>query len=342
MTTGVAPGSDLRRKSTPYRDFEPHPWVRGGHLQTIIGGLWNGRARRIPSVYREISVDEGDRISILNSVPEGWSPGAPLALLVHGLAGTVRSPYITRLAARLLRRKVRVVRMNLRGAGSGFGLAKGIYHAGRSEDLRRAAEWMARSAPGSPLALVGFSLGANLVLKLASEASEIPLEGLDCVLAANPPIDLAACCRELAKQGNRLYDRSFVRILASDVSRLHARFPELGEVDFRKVKCLFDFDDVYTAPRNGFRGALEYYSKSSASGFIPRIRVPGLVVHSRDDPLIPASLFDGITFPRELELEMTVSGGHVGYVGRTAWDGDRRWLEGRLVAWLTDHWGLVA
>jgi predicted alpha/beta-fold hydrolase len=339
MTTGIASRLDTRRVSPSVPAFEPHPWVRGGHLQTIIGAVWNSRRVRIPSVYGEIAVDGGDRVSVLESVPEGWSRGGPAALLVHGLAGSVRSPYLTRLAARLLRRKVRVVRMNLRGAGSGFGLARGIYHAGRSGDLRRVAEWMAACAPGSPIALIGFSLGANLALKLAAEASENPVQGLDCVLAANPPVDLAACCREIARPGNRVYDRSFVRLLSAEVAKLHALFPGLGPVDLRKVKSLFDFDDSYTAPRNGFRGAHEYYARSSAAGFIPTITVPGLVVHSRDDPLIPAALFDGIRFPPRLELEMTVSGGHVGYLSRRPWEGDRRWLEGRLVAWLVDRWG---
>src|SRR5262249_9631838 len=152
-------------------------------------------------------------------------------------------------------------------------------------------EWLSRRAPGSPLALVGFSLGGNLVLKLATEAADTPLDGLDCVVAANPPIDLAACCRYLQARENRICDRNFVRLLRGEVARLHALFPELGRVDLTQVPTLYEFDDVYTAPRNGFAGADDYYARSSAAPGIPRIQVPGLVVHAADDPFIPVDPF---------------------------------------------------
>jgi len=320
--------------------FVPHPLLRSGHLQTIVGRYLPGPRVRLPSVYHEIDVEGGDRVVALESVPPGWTRGGPLALLVHGLGGDARSPYVSRLAAKLWHRGVRVVRMNLRGAGSGFGLSRGIYHAGRTDDLRRVAEWAAGRAGASPLALVGFSLGANLVLKLAAEANADPLDGLDCVLAANPPIDLAACCRKIQSRGNQVYDRNFVRQLRSDTARLHAEFPDLGPADLPEVLTLFDFDDLYTAPRNGFTGAEEYYARSSASGFIPEITVDGLVVHAQDDPFIPVEPFRTVRFPESLALELISGGGHLGYVSRNRWMGDRRWLDARLTAWLTDRWAL--
>jgi predicted alpha/beta-fold hydrolase len=228
--------------------------------------------------------------------------------------------------------------MNLRGAGAGFGLARRVYHAGKTEDLRRVVEWMTERAPGSPVALVGFSLGANLVLKLAAEASDVPLAGLDCVLAANPPLDLAACSRQIQLRENRIYDRNFVRQLASDIARLHAAFPDLGPVGLPKVMTLFDFDELYTAPRNGFAGAFDYYNRSSAGPLIPRIRVPGLVIHAEDDPFIPAEPFRSVSFPAGLALELIPSGGHLGYLSQSRWMGDRRWLDARLIAWLASHW----
>jgi predicted alpha/beta-fold hydrolase len=246
-----------RRLDPDVPPFEPHPWVRGGHQQTILGRYLPGPRVRFPSASHEIAVDPPDRLSVLESVPPGWAPGGPSAVLVHGLGGCARAPYIRRVAARLLRLGVRVVRMNLRGAGTGFGLARGIYHAGRSEDLRSVIEWLGPRIPGSPIALIGFSLGANLALKLAAEAADRPLEGLDCVLAANPPIDLTACSQRIQQPENRIYDRNFVRLLRSEVRRLHAAFPELGPVDLAGARTLLEFDDVYTAPRNGFLGAAD-------------------------------------------------------------------------------------
>lgn len=84
----------------------------------------------------------------------------------------------------------------------------------------------------------------------------------------------------------------------------------------------------------------DYYESSSCKNYIPRIGVPGLVVHAKDDPLIPADLFRDLAFPPRLALELTVSGGHVGYFSRDPCEGDRHWLEARLAAWLTDHWDL--
>lgn len=320
--------------------FEPHPWFRGGHAQTIAGRYLPSRAARLPSTYHEIELEDGDRLSVVESTPPRWVPPGPLALLVHGLAGCAQSPYVARVAAKLVARGVRTVRMNLRGCGSGFGLARGIYNAGRTEDLRAVACWMAGRAPGSPLGLVGFSLGANLVLKLAAEAADEPLDGLDCVLAANPPLDLSWCCRHLQRPENRIYDRNFVRLLRRDVMRLHARFPELGPVDLRGVRSLYDFDDRYTAPRNGFRNAEDYYERSSAGPLVGRITVPGLVVHAEDDPFIPPEPIRRVTYPPDVVLDLLPQGGHLGYFSRNAWRGDRRWLDARFAAWLEARWML--
>jgi len=335
MTTNFEP----RTLDTKVPPFEPHPWLRNGHAQTIAGRYLPGPRVRLDATEHEIEADEGDRLVALESVPRGWRAGGPAAVLVHGLAGCARSPYVVRLAARLVRLGVRTVRMNLRGAGTGFGRARGTYHAGKTKDLRRVVEWLARRLPGASIALVGFSLGGNLVLKLAAEAATDPLEGLDSVLAANPPIDLAACSRQLRRPANRIYDRNFVRWLRADVARRHAAFPDLGPADLTQVSTLFDFDDLYVAPRHGFAGAADYYARSGAAPLIPRIAVPGLVVHAEDDPFVPADPFRHADFPTGLALELIPSGGHLGYLSRTPWEGDRRWLDSRLAAWLASRWG---
>ena len=308
-------------------------------MQTIVARLWSWPKPRLASTYTEVEVGSGDRVSVLESIPAGWKPGDPAAVLVHGLGGCARSPYIVRIGQRLVERgNTRVVRMNLRGAGSGFGSTRTYYHSGRTDDLRHVAAWLARRAPGSPIALVGFSLGANLVLKLAGEATDDPVDQLDCVIAANPPVDLEACCRTIQHPRNRIYDKNFLRLLRTEVRRLQDRFPDLEVVDLSAARSLLDFDEAYTAPRNGFLHARDYYQRCSANRWISQIRVPGLVIHAEDDPFIPPEAFAAINFPPQLALEMVPHGGHLGFWSHRPWDGDRRWLDARIAHYLKSRW----
>ncbi|WP_237170718.1 YheT family hydrolase [Paludisphaera borealis] len=320
--------------------FAPHPWVKGGHAQTIGGWLLGGGRLGLEVETLSIDLGDGDHLCVLESIPRGWRVGEPAAVLIHGLAGSAGAPYLIRFANRLHAMGVRVVRMNLRGAGEGFGLARRIYHAGRSADVRTVVDWLADRARGSPIAVAGFSLGASLALKLAAEAAERPAAGLDCILAANPPIDLLACARRMQEPENFVYDRNFVRWLRGEVVKLHRRFPDLGAVDLQGVRSVYTFDDLYTAPRNGFASADDYYQRSSAGPLAPRIALAGLVVHAADDPFIPVEAFRSVAFPANVDFELCAHGGHLGYISRTPWRGDRRWLEARLADWLCRRWGL--
>ncbi|HEY2158957.1 MAG TPA: alpha/beta fold hydrolase [Isosphaeraceae bacterium] len=330
--------------SPPARDefppFEPHPFLRNGHFQTIVARYMPGPRVRLPSIYHQVEVEEDVALAVLESVPASWREGDPCVVLVHGLAGCVRSPYLSRVGLKLFGMGIRVVRMNLRGAGSGYGISRMFYHGGRSEDPRAVIEWLSRRAPDSPIALVGFSLGANVVLKLAGEAAGDPLEALDCVVAANPPIDLKAACEHIRRPQGRIYDQNFIRLLKVEEERLRFAFPELTPCDFSRAGNLIEFDDVYTAPQNGYRDADEYYARSSSVSLIPEIRTPGLVIHAADDPFIPVEPFLTVRFPRPLALELNPHGGHLGYLSRVARGGDRRWLDARIVAYLASRWDI--
>jgi predicted alpha/beta-fold hydrolase len=327
-------------QASPFPPFEPFPGLANGHLQTIVARYLPGPRISLPSRYVELPLQDGDRLAVLDSHPTSWVEGGPIVLMVHGLAGCARSPYVVRVARKLFDLGVRVVRMNLRGAGSGFGLAKGFYHAGRTTDVRNVAAWVVQQSPSSPLALVGFSLGANLVLKLASESAVCPVPGLDAVLAANPPLDLEVCCEYLRRPAGRIYDKNFTRQLLAEVRRFEAKFPELEQVDPSKIGSVYDFDEWVTAPRNGYRNAVHYYRESSAGPLVSRIEVPGLVVHAADDPFIPPEPFYEARFPEQVRLEIVANGGHLGYLARDRIGPDRRWLDARFVSWLVDRWGL--
>jgi predicted alpha/beta-fold hydrolase len=330
--------NDRHAKAVP--PFVPHRWLRGGHAQTIVGRYLGTGGRPLQSVAHRIQLEDGDRLCVLESTPRSWTCGDPAALLVHGLAGSAGSPYVVRFAHRLWQMGVRVVRLNFRGAGEGFGLARGTTHAGRSEDLRAAMDWLADRSAGSAVALVGFSLGGNLALKMAAEAAHRPVSGFDCVLAASPPLDLRACALAISRPENWIYNWNFVRWLRAQATRLHQAFPDLGPPGLEGVRTVYQYDDRYTAPRNGFASADDYYVRSSAGPLLPRIVLPGLIVHAADDPLIPAEPVARARRPPSLRLELTSQGGHLGYISQAPWWGGRRWLETRLAAWLADRWGI--
>ena len=153
-------------------------------------------------------------------------------------------------------------------------LARHTYHSGRSEDVRAAMAEIARLAPGSPQLLLGVSLGGNVALKLAGELPEHPVPNLTRVAALAPPIDLARCAHLLMLPRNRMYEKRFLSDLVHDARRRQEFFPDLPPLSFPKQLTVRLFDEHYTAPRNGFAGADDYYRRASSFPLIPAFPFP--------------------------------------------------------------------
>jgi predicted alpha/beta-fold hydrolase len=256
-----------------------------------------------------------------------------MVLLVHGLGGCHRSGYMQRLGGLLLPHGLRVVRMDLRGAGAGAALARRSYHGGCSEDVRTALGELHRWSPNSPVVLVGLSLGGNIALKLAGEAADNPISNLQRVAAVAPPIDLTHCSTLLERRRNRFYENFFVRHLVRQVRRQERFFRDLRPMRFPRQLSLRRFDDLYTAPRSGFASAADYYHRASALPLIPKIQVPSFILTARDDPFIAAESFEQLVSRPEMQVHIAERGGHLGFLG---WDGAGgiRWAERRVVDWI--------
>jgi predicted alpha/beta-fold hydrolase len=314
--------------------FNPWFWLRNPHVQTVLGVYWKGTAFPYVSVRRRVRLGDGDELVLHDTTPTGWRPGEPIAIVVHGLSGSHRSGAVVLTAKLLLARGVRTIRLDLRGAGAGFALARGSYNAGSSGDVRAALDVVHRNAPTSPLWLVGISLGGNIVLKLAGEAADEPVANLVRVAAVAPPVDLEACVKLLAHPRNRIYERHFVNDLITQARRRARLFPDTPWPLFARHTSLRMFDDIYTAPRAGFRDAAEYYARSSSNQFVPRIRVPTLILAARDDPFVAPEPIERLTCPATVEVRMTDHGGHVGFLGSDG-AGGFCWGERAVVGWLT-------
>lgn len=317
-------------------DFEfcPLPFLRNPHVQTVLGALVPGPNCPLPDQRHLLPLPDGDQLVLHNNTPLAWKQGDPLALLIHGLSGSHASPNICRLAALLLARQIRVVRMDQRGAGAGLSLARGVYHAGRSDDVRAALAEMHKWSTASPLLLIGLSLGGALALRLAGEAAARPVPGLTRLVAVSPPIDLSLCAALLSLPRNRIYEGNFLRDLLIEARQRQRFFRDLPPLRFPRCRLTMrTFDDLYTAPRSGFNDALDYYRNASCAALVPNIQIPALILTARDDPFIAIEPFEALKAPSNILVRIANHGGHLGFLG---WDGcgGIRWAERRIVEWI--------
>lgn len=314
--------------------FEPHPLLRSGHLQTLAGVYLPVRNCPYHATAHRVTLPDGDTIILHEDRPRDPSPSQPCVLMVHGLAGCHMSSYMRRMARKLPARGFRAFRMDHRNCGAAMGLAARPYHAGRSEDVRAALQWIQRRYPEAPCGVIGFSLSGNIVLKLLGEAPTQVPSNVFCAAAVNPAIDLGRSVDQLITPVQRLYHRHFVKLLRQQI-RQAASLQGLGS-DFRglRVSCLRDFDDSFTAPVSGFSGADDYYERCSSKQFLSRIRIPTLILASQNDPLIPVQMFHDLDLSDRVHLHIAECGGHLGFVSRGGTDPDPRWMDWRLIEWL--------
>ncbi|HEV3145680.1 MAG TPA: alpha/beta fold hydrolase [Gemmataceae bacterium] len=313
--------------------FRPLPFLTNGHVQTIVGFFWKGQSFPYPSEQRLVALGDGDQIALHDSVPPEWKAGDPIVLLIHGLGGDHRSRYLQRTAALFYRAGVRPVRMDLRGSGASFGLSRAFYHAGRTGDLRETLEELHRWSPNSPLWVVGFSLGGHLILRMAGEPDAEPVPNLERMAAVSPPIDLIRCWQLISRRSRRIYDRFFANLLAEHARVWCERYPDPPLPEFPKPLSLRIFDDLFTAPRNGFADAIDYYQRCSSVSLISNIRVPTLILTARDDPFVAVEPFEELDVPPHIRIEIQEFGGHLGFLGRDG-AGGVRWMEQRVAHWL--------
>ncbi len=315
--------------------FDPFPFFEDPHRQTIINSFFNFLFEP-PSHRKLVSLPDGDKLSLEITTPRKWKPTDPTVLLVHGLCGSHKSPNLVRMAKRLEPIGIRAARFNMRNCGSGRGLAKQIYHSGRSEDVFEAIKALKIEHPESPIVLIGFSLGANIVLKLAGELSTLAHPFLVGVIAISPPVDLYSSIRMLGDPQNALYENYFYRLLRKDVYYRHKKFKDLKPVFLPKDLKIYEFDQIYTAPHCGFRDAQDYYSKCSSAQYVPDISIPCRILLSEDDPIISSASLDGIPLPSNVTVFKTKKGGHMGYLGKPSGKNGFHWLDSLLVEWIKE------
>jgi hypothetical protein len=308
------------------------PYFRNPHLLTIAGNYWRRGAdeRRFPVETKFYETEPGVQVLVHSQAP-ATEPVAQL-ILVHGLEGSSSAGYARSLAQAALEAGCATHRFNMRSCGGTEHLSgRTLYHSGQTSDLLAVMQQLPRSAP---IFLAGFSLGGNVVLKLAGELGDSAQGLIAGVMATSTPIDLAACVRQLDRPSNLIYARRFVTRLKERVrakERITPGIFDLSGLDL--IRNIYDFDHRFTAQAFGFGTADNYYATQSSNQFLDRIRVPTLLVQAKDDPLIPFAVYDHPAFSTNPNLRLLAveHGGHLGFISKTK---PRFWLDQVLVNWI--------
>ncbi len=317
--------------------FRPRRWLSGGHAQTIAAFLLPRRIQLPAPQERQVEVAPGIKVRCWCYWQEDVAvrSKAITVIAVHGLEGSSESEYMTGVARNALTAGMNVVLMNQRNCGGMDHCAPVLYNSSLSADVGAVARYVIENDGVSRFALIGFSMGGNLALKLAGEWGSNGPREFKAVAAVCPAMDLAASADALHRPANRIYEYYFLMQLFRRMRRKAKFFPQSFDLSrLRGVSSLRLFDDRITAYYCGFSGADDYYARAAASNVVDRIAVPTLILHAANDPFIcmlPETRARIASNPHITYVE-TADGGHCAFIGQPDGDGyEGRWAEREVV-----------
>src|SRR5579864_478785 len=286
---------------------------------TLAAAFWPRRFPRLnPSVPRFFETEPGTRVRAdchWQSEPRQH----PALVLLHGLEGSSDSNYILGTAEKAFRAGFNVLRLNQRNCGGTEALTPTIYNSGLRVDVRGVVGELIAKDRLTEIFAAGFSMGGNLVLKMAAEFGAAPPEELRGAIGICPSCDLAACANAIDSPQNRIYSRHFVQRLKQRMRTKAELFPGLYPLNgLDRVRSVREFDDAITAPHCGFRDADDYYGRCSALPLLGKIRVPTLLLTAQDDPMVPYASFaaPNLRENSRITFEAPRHGGHCAFIAR--------------------------
>jgi len=314
-------------RPTDYHPFFP---LINGHLNTIFPAVF--RRQPLPPYSRErITTPDNDFLD-LDHLHSG---NKQLAILCHGLEGSSDSQYIKGTARILHANGWDVTAMNYRSCSGEMNRQLQMYHSGATTDLHTIIGLLESAYEG--IALVGFSLGGNMMLKYLGDGVYPLNKKIEKGVAVSVPLDLMGGSIEISKRKNIIYDWRFLKTLREKAFEKHKQYPEAVRIEnLNKVKTLSDFDNYFTAPIHGFKDAADYYTKCSSKQFLTAIKIPTLILQAQDDPFLSESCYpiQETKANNLLTLMLPKHGGHVGFSlpGK-----DYYWEELKILEYLGQH-----
>lgn len=322
--------------------FKAPWWLKNAHLQTIFAKYLSPKVQ-LSSQAELLRLADGDEIQLNWTELPAANDTRPLVVLLHGLAGNIDSHYIQGLLTVLKQANWPAVLMHFRGCNGLPNKLPRAYHSGDTGDFAAVIQHIHQRYPAMSLSAVGFSLGANVLIKYCGEQGSANL--LKAAVAVCPPLALAASAKRINSGGSKLYQRYLLnRLKASTTQKLaaHANFPlPLTAQQIQGFSSIEQFDEHYTAPIHGFIDAQDYYQQASGKAFLRHIQIPTLVIHARDDPFLSDAV---IPNPNELscsvQYELSQHGGHVGFVTGSSPFKPVFWLNQRIPAFIKQQLNL--
>jgi predicted alpha/beta-fold hydrolase len=325
------------RYSTIDTKFKPAFGLANKHVQTIYPTLF----RKLSPIDFEIEpfhLSDGDFLECYWSKIQNHTSSTPIVILFHGLAGSYNSPYIQGSVKSLNKEGFNTVIMHYRGtSGKENNLARS-YHSGDSADAFAYISSLKDRYERAKLFAVGYSLGANMLLKLLGEYRDN--SHLDGAVAVSAPMRLDICADSMNKGVSKFYQKLLLKDLNASLDKKYDTHDmqsliNLQREDIKNLKTFWDFDTAYTAPIHGFSSAQDYYTKSSARQFLKDIETPTLIIHALDDPFMtPEVLPKESEVSKNVTLEISQKGGHVGFISGSIFQ-PKYWLEKRIVDYFT-------
>jgi len=309
--------------------FSPRWWLRNPHVQTIYASKL-AKSPTIDTQAERLELDDGDFLDL------NWSKKTtgPIVCLFHGLAGCIESGYATRAFHSLEAAGHRPVFMHHRGCSGEPNRLSASYHSGHTKDIAKVIALVHERFPGESVTAVGYSLGANALLKYLGETGDA--SGLDTAVSVCPPLVLATCADTINTGFARVYQKYLLDLMHQQYAAKQAAYPNLKLPDLpNDLNTFWKFDDAVTAPLNGFKDVHDYYESCSARQFVPNITTPTHLLYALNDPFFsPVVLPNADETPANVQLHTPKFGGHVGFIEGPAPVDHVHWLEQRLIEWL--------
>jgi predicted alpha/beta-fold hydrolase len=300
--------------------FSPPWWAKNRHIQTIFPRFIQKRAK-LDYRKEKLPLPDGDFVNLIWAGDVQKSSG--LIAMFHGLEGSIRSHYTNDMAANFVKQGYAVVLMHFRGCGGEQNTTPRAYHSGETEDAWYFLNWLEQKFPDTRKVAMGFSLGANMLLKLLSEQPKQRI--IKAAMAVSTPFNLALCANSISQGFSKVYQAYLLKSMVNNLlikmrNMDYGQLLKVTESQIKQFKSFREFDEHITAPLHGFEGADDYYQKCSAQNFLKAIATPTLVVHAKDDPFMHSSIVPDVkTLSPKVCLELSEKGGHVGFMQGTPW-----------------------